>query len=192
MAKRCTADMRALDIRKIQRDGCLTLGRTLNWTWSRNGQQVASIAMRAQVDRVTLTYESRSYGGEPKSMNYSVRLDRTGCNYGGQRDWWLCPAINCGRRVAVLCGGAVFACRHCHRVAYQSTRESTGDLTIRSADKLRDRLGWQAGILNGSGWKPKGMHWRTFWELKRQHDALVNLAVAGMARRLGMTHGIEV
>jgi hypothetical protein len=185
MAKRCTADMRALDVRQIQRDGCLTHGRTLNWTWSRNGEQVASIAMRAQADRVTLTYESRSYGGEPKSMNYSVRLDRTGCNFGGQRVWWLCPAVGCGRRVAVLYGGAVFACRHCHQLAYRTQREQPHDRAGSKADKLRDRLQWEAGILNGNGRKPKGMHWATFERLQARHDALVNQSFAGIMAKFG-------
>jgi hypothetical protein len=34
------------------------------------------------------------------------------------------------------------------------------------ADKLRKRLGWEAGILNGDGGKPKGMHWKTYQRLK--------------------------
>jgi hypothetical protein len=47
-------------------------------------------------------------------------------------------------------------------------------------------MGRELGILNGSGWKPKGMHWKTFERLKAEHDALVEIALAGMARRLGL------
>ncbi|MBS1177027.1 MAG: uncharacterized protein H6R06_1439 [Proteobacteria bacterium] len=36
------------------------------------------------------------------------------------------------------------------------------------------------GILNGNGWKPKGMHWRTFERLQASHDADVNAALACM------------
>lgn len=36
---------------------------------------------------------------------------------------------------------------------------------MRRADRIRRRLGWDAGIANPSGGKPKGMHWRTFARL---------------------------
>ena len=50
---------------------------------------------------------------------------------------------------------------------------------------IRKRLGWEAGILNGNGDKPKGMHWRTFDSLQAAHDAHVNQALAGIAARFG-------
>jgi hypothetical protein len=39
------------------------------------------------------------------------------------------------------------------------------------------------GICNPQGGKPKGMHWRTFWRLKAEHDALVGSALSGMMQR---------
>lgn len=78
----------------------------------------------------------------------------------------------------------VFACRQCHRLAYRSQREADDDRAIRRADTIRRRLGWEPGILNGNGLKPKGMHWRTFERLQRGHDAHVNAALVGMAARL--------
>ncbi|MGH8579130.1 MAG: hypothetical protein ACREVK_03055 [Gammaproteobacteria bacterium] len=42
----------------------------------------------------------------------------------------------------------------------------------------------EPGILNGNGWKPKGMHWRTFERLTAEHDAFVGASLAAMARRL--------
>lgn len=113
----------------------------------------------------------------------------TPCNYGGQRAWWICPAVGCGRRVALLYGGKVYACRHCHRLAYSTQRERSHDRACSMADKLRDRLGWQAGILNDHGGKPKGMHWQTFQRLQARHDDLVNQSLAGMAAKLGILRG---
>ncbi len=119
-------------------------------------------------------------------MDYTVELDWADCHLGGQRAWFRCPAKGCGRRVAILYGGAIFACRHCHRLAYESQREAGYDRMARRADKLRDKLGWEPGILNGDGIKPKGMHWRTFERLKVEHDALVGASLAGMAQRFGL------
>lgn len=122
-------------------------------------------------------------------MNYPVRLAWTGCGFGGRRVWWRCPAVGCGRRVALLHGGRVFACRQCNRLAYRSQREANDDRATRRADTIRRRLGWEPGILNGNGLKPKGMHWRTFERLQGQHAAHVNVALAGMAAKLGLLQG---
>lgn len=184
--KDTTSDMQALDIRKLQRDGLLTTGRAWTSTWTRNGKEVASIQMRTEVERLILSYRSRSNGGEWNAMEYPVRLEWTGCNLGGRRAWFRCPAQGCGRRVAKLFGGSIFACRHCHKLNYQCQRETDDDRAARRADKIRERLKWDAGILNGPGWKPKGMHWRTFKRLTAEHDAFVSVSLAGIAQRLGL------
>lgn len=180
--KDCTDDMRALDVRELQRRRLLTPGNSLTWSWSRNGETTATINLTVRADRVSLHYRQRERGGDWRPMNYPVRLAWTACNFGGRRAWWLCPAAGCGRRVAVLFGGAVFACRHCHRLAYRCQRETDDDRTTRRAERLRYRLGWEPGILNGGGGKPLRMHWRTFERLQAEHDALANAAVAGMAQ----------
>ncbi len=187
--KRTTNDMLALDIRKIQRAGRLTPGQSFGWQWTRGGDQIASINMRTATDRVTLVYRSRSNGDDWQDMNYPVRLTWTACNYGGYRAWWLCPAVGCGRRVAVLYGGKVYACRHCHKLAYQTQREQAHDRASSRANTIRKRLGWDAGILNLPGGKPKGMHWRTFERLQAAHDAHTNQALAGMTAKLGLAMG---
>jgi hypothetical protein len=69
----------------------------------------------------------------------------------GSRAWFICPAVGCGRRVAILYGGSIFACRHCYQFAHASSREDAGDRATRRADKLRARLDWEPGILNGRG-----------------------------------------
>jgi hypothetical protein len=81
----------------------------------------------------------------------------------------------------------VYACRHCHKLAYQTQREQPHDRACNRADTIRKRLGWEAGILNGNGSKPKGMHWQTFQRLQARHNDLVNQSLAGMAAKLGLT-----
>lgn len=184
--KTCTDDLRRLDVSRLQRDGLLRAGRYFAWTWTCNGESIATINIATEQDRVWLKYRQRVRGDEWKDMHYPVHLERTPCNFGGTRIWWLCPAVGCRRRVSVLYGGAVFACRHCHQLAYRCQREPADDRATRRADKIRVRLGWDAGILNGNGWKPKGMHWSTFQRLQVEHDAFVNVALAGIAAKLGI------
>jgi hypothetical protein len=119
-------------------------------------------------------------------MEYPVWLEWTGCTLGGRRVWFLCPAAGCGRRVAILYCGGIFACRHCYRLAYACQRENTDDRATRRADKIRERLKWEPGILNGHGIKPKGMHWRTYQRLTIKHDAHVGISLNIMQQRMRM------
>ena len=186
--KRTTGDMRALDIRRLARDGLLAHGTAFLWTWSRGDEKVGSIQIwPVERDRVRLTYRTRDYGADDwKDMDYSVRVVWTDCAFGGQRAWWQCPAVHCGRRVAVLYGGGVYACRHCHNLAYQTQRQQADGRATTKADRIRKRLGWEAGILNLPGGKPKGMHWRTFERLEAAHNVHVHQALAGMSAKLGL------
>ena len=178
-----TADYRRLDVRELHRAGVLTPGWRGGWRWMRRGETRAEINIEAFDLSMLLRYTATN-GGERKSYDYAVGLSWTGCNYGGRRPWFLCPC--CGRRVAILYGGAMFACRHCRKLAYEVQRETAGDRAIRRADAIRDRLKWEPGILNMDGWKPKGMHWRTFWRLKAEHDRLRGMGMDSIARQLGI------
>jgi len=189
--KSTTDEMRRLDVRRWAREGMLQPGYVGGWQWSVNGRQIASIRMRAEADRVILTYRHRSGGGNWKSEEYPVYLSRTSCHLGGSRAWFICPARGCGRRVAILYGGRIFACRRCHQLAYDSTREDAGGRATRRADFIRIRLGWEPGILNGDGPKPKWMRWRTFERLVERHDAYVHRSWVGMAVKLRMDGLLE-
>jgi hypothetical protein len=164
----------AIDVRQLQRDGLLVAQRTFDLRWSRGDElTTASIRVRTATNRVILEYLQRSPCNDWESMSYPVQLSWTPCHFGGRRPWFLCPARDCGRRVSILYGGSLFACRACHELTYPSQRESAEYRTIRRAEVIRERLGWTAGILNGVGDKPKGMHWRTFEALQSEHDELL-------------------
>ncbi len=187
-AKDATDDYRAIDVRRWQRDGLLTPGHSFSskWTHGRTGEALASINVRTGTDWVILYYRSRSGGDEWKNQEYPVCLNRTRCNFGGERVWFRCPALGCGRRVAILYGGAIFACRRCYQLAYPSQRETAIDRKIHRADKIRERLGWEPGILNGNDGKPKGMRWRTFERLTAEHESVAGSALDEMERRFGI------
>ncbi len=185
-AKDTTSDYRVLDVRRWKRDGLLSSGRNFAWQWTRNGENVASINVEVELFQVLLDYRHRSGGSEWKKERYPVRLTWTRCNYGGDRPWFICPAIGCGRRVAKLYGGGIFACRHCYQLAYDSQREGVTERRLRKADKIRARMGWEHGILDGLGPKPRGMHWRTYERLCAEHEQLVELGLAGQMQRFGV------
>lgn len=186
--KSTTDDYRSLDVRRWAREGMLRPGCRAVWTWRRGARVVGSINMRSESDFVVLSYRRQTAGGEWRDEEYQVRIVRTACSLGGSRPWFLCPAMGCGRRVAILYGGGIFACRHCHQLAFPSAREDAGDRAARKADRLRERLGWEPGILNGLGPKPKWMRWRTFWRLSGEQDQLVNQSLRAMKLKFGLSN----
>ncbi len=178
----------ALDIRRLKRDGLLSPGQSYGWQWSRSGVAFASIRIATKPDQVILKYRHRSGGEDWKSESYPVWLTSTPCHLGGNRDWFLCPASGCHRRAAILYGGGIFACRQCYQLVYSSQRERGYDRAARRADRIRERLGWPYGILDGGGWgKPKGMHWKTYRRLEREHDVAANAAIAGIMQRFDVS-----
>ncbi len=143
-----------------------------------------AITIRVSQQAVQLCYQKRSTG---EVIDQWVHLQSTPCRFGGVRQWFTCPT--CGKRVAVLYGpGKYFACRSCCGLGHTSQKEGLGDRSSRLADKIRKRLGWQAGILNGEGGKPKGLHWATYQRLKAEHDRLVQISFHDIARMFGFLH----
>jgi len=180
-----TDNYRTIDVRWLKRRGMLRPGTSGSLTWSRHGEVVASINIEAKPGHVLLSYRHRSGGDDWQDESYPVYLDATPCHLGGERQWFRCPAHGCGRRVAILYGGGIFACRHCYQLAYPSQREAFHDRAIRKADRIRDRLEWEPGTANGHGRKPKGMHWRTFERLSAEHDAYSQAGWGAFMARFG-------
>jgi len=182
--KRTTSEMWALDVRRLRRQGLLSPSQSYVWKWSRDGEEFSSVRISIETDRLILNYRSRSSAGEWQLREHAVALQWTPCHLGGWRVWFQCPANGCRRRVAILFGGSIFACRHCHKLAYQCQREAEDDRSMRRADKIRERLGWELGIANPEGGKPRGMHWRTFTRLKAEHDAVSHASWLGTLEKL--------
>jgi hypothetical protein len=157
-----TSKYKRLDIRRLQQKGVLNLRHWLNWQWTLNDQPYANINIRPESDRVMLSYRHRSGGGEWKNEEYPVLMTQTHCHFGGVRQWFLCPARGCTRRVAVLYGGAIFACRQCHQLAYDSQSEAAHDRALRRAQKLHVRMGGSGAVGDGPPPKPRRMHWKTY------------------------------
>lgn len=182
--KVATADLWQIDVRRLHREGYLSTGRSFGWQWTQGGAVQASIRVRVAVDHVVLAYRQRTAGADWKEEEYPVRLTWTPCHFGGRRPWFLCPVRGCGRRVAMLYCGGIFACRYCHGLAYPSQRETADDRSIRRAERIRKRLGWAPGILNHESGRPRGMHWQTYFRLRMDHHRWVTASLAGMLRKM--------
>lgn len=168
--KLTTEGLHALDVRFLARKGILTSGGSLTLQWTSKGKRDGSVNVLAYPadSFVILRYRWRS-GESWQDEEYPVLLTQTPCLFGGYRFWFICPVRGCGNRAAILYGGGkVFACRHCLRAVYQSQNETATHRTLRKAEKIRERLGWEPGIGSPWGEKPKWMHSRTFLLLMRE------------------------
>ncbi len=183
-----TSDMRRLDVRKLQRAGMLMVGQSNGWRWwQESGNTLHEAQIEAFPEHVSIAHACTRVAGEQSS--YQIGLQRTACHWGGCRVWWRCPAARCGRRVAVLygCKGAIFACRHCHRLNYQCQRETSSDRQLRCLEKLRQRLGWQRGLAHGHEGKPHRMRWHTYWRLIEEHERLERAILGAVALKFSLT-----
>lgn len=162
----------------------LVPGNSMTWQWLVNDRKVAGIRILVGLQSMVLSYRTKSTG---EVVEQRVQTQTSPCHLGGQRHWFICP--RCSNRVAVLYApGRYFACRRCGGLGYATQKEGVGDRASTRADKLRRRLRWEAGILNGEGGKPKGMHWKTYLRFKAEHDRLVQISFLDMGRKLGLMH----
>lgn len=168
-----TDDYRQIDIRWLSRQRGFASGRSGSVTWSRRGEQVASIGYEYATDSLTLVYRSCGQGeSEWKNQRYVVPLERQECPFGGSRLWFRCPVVSCRRRCAVLYGGTIFACRVCHQLRYESQRQSASDRATNRAWALLKRLNADVYmcLFDSAPERPKGMHRRTFERLAREYE----------------------
>jgi len=180
---------RSLGVTRLNKEGWLQPGTGVSLEWRTDGEQVASIGLRAEADQLILNY--RVYNGEDwTEVEETVPLARSPCRFGGMRTYFICPGEKngqpCFRRVTKLfLGGQYFLCRHCYDLAYASQSESRSFRLQRRADKRKIALGGGPGTTIPP--KPKGMHWRTYWRhLTEIRSAERNSLLAYMtARRRG-------
>lgn len=133
------------------------------WAWS-NGSDI-TVDTR-NTNKVYFTYQV-----DGESRSYTVWVDMVPQHLGGFRRWFRCPNTRCDRRCDVLyLRRGYFLCRACQRLGYRTEQASKADQPYLQIEKVRKRLGWQAGYLNGHEGKPNGMHWATYHRLVAQHD----------------------
>lgn len=173
-----------MDIRNWYRQKLIVPNQSFITKWSHNNETISSVRVDTEKQRIKLTYRHRNSNNEWADFSYFIYLSWTSCHYGKKRPWFLCPANNCGKRVAVLYGGKIFACRYCYQLTYACQQESFPYRMSRRAEKIRVKLGWGPGFLEGDDLRPKGMHHRTYKRLSAQHDVFSAQAIAWFESRL--------
>lgn len=164
-------DYRAVYLRKLIRDGMVLPGNACLLRWYRGDQETGSIRVVCSYGEVKLVYRVRPHGGEDwRDMTECVELSYTGQHFGGERAWFLCP--HCGRRCAILYGGARFLCRGCHGLGYESQSEDRPNRLLRRSQKLRTRPGGSGDMTEPFPERPKGMHRRTYERLCYQGETM--------------------
>lgn len=159
-ARKATTDASlSLDIRAIMRAVNHSVGGKVLYRWNSERQDMPVATMLTMTARNLLSAKHIG-GGLPNEL---FDLTHTGCNLGGQRTWFLCSRIGCGRRIAVIYDTPKgFRCRHCARLVYRSTREREYDRMLRRARRVRDRVGGSGNLLKDFPDRPKGMHQETY------------------------------
>lgn len=184
-----TDELQALDIRMLHRRWGLKPGLSFPVRWKRRGEDAGSVRVRIEVEELLLEFRL-ARDSEDMAREQRIGIEWTPCRFGGRwprpharRPWFLCPAQWCGRRVTTLyMKGGAFLCRHCADAIYGSQHEGVENRMIRRGDRIRERLGWEPGILNGGGPKPAWMRWQTFRRLEEEHAGIVAALEKGWAR----------
>jgi hypothetical protein len=141
--KRTVTDCRCLNVailKRCRREG-LSAGR-VTWFNPESVESRGSVGFRLERGHLGPVIRLSYVVGE-QTVELPIRLHASRPHLGGERLWFSCPATAhgrpCLRSVAKLFlppGASLFACRLCHKLIYQSCRES------HKWDVLIRRAGW--------------------------------------------------
>jgi hypothetical protein len=157
-----------LDVDQLSKKGCLRPGSSSACQWI-DGNEVASINLRAEAKRLHLSYPLRVGDREWRYVTDTIAIVHLPCRSGGSRAYFICPGprgTDCGRRITkLLLSNPYFLCRHCAKLAYASQFETSWQRALRRANKLKRRLGMDVGLAEPLPEKPRGMWTRTYARL---------------------------
>jgi hypothetical protein len=171
----------SIDVRQLNRTGCLKPWQRYSWRW----QDGSNIVIETKPGAFELIY-SISRNDQPREdVHIEVTLSWSSCNYGGERPWFICPGKGCGRRVAKLyLVGKYFLCRHCHDLTYSSQRQDDEFRLLDKAQKIFRRLGVTNCNDLSAASKPKSMHWSTYEKLVDDAQSLELNSLYAISQKL--------
>ena len=167
---------RSLDVNRLSKEGCLRPGYRGGWEWTADGEQVASIGLRATADQLILNYrvccngeDWTECGRSRAARPVAVQVRRHALLFrlpGGEERAAVQPS-----RDQALSRRSIFSVPPLLRSGVrQSERRPATYRLLRRADKRKIALGgtWGSFIVPP---KPKGMHWRTYERYLAEIDA---------------------
>ena len=165
-ARKTVESYLTLDVNQLSEKGCLRPGCSSTCRWI-VGNEVVSLNVRAEAERLSLSYTVRVGNGEWEDIVETIPIIHRHCRFGGSRAYFICPGpgdgTECGRRITKLhLSRLYFLCRHCNQLAYACQYERPWQRALRRANKLKQRLGIDVGIAEPFPDKPKGMWVRTY------------------------------
>jgi hypothetical protein len=153
-----------IDIRLLKRKNALTPGTVGTFSWSSHGNKRGSVDFEVNKNFLTLKFRHRGENGAWEDVEQVIFFDQTPCNYGGNRKWFLCS--QCERMVEILYNlygpNKYFLCRDCHGLTYASCNTHPTKRLFNRANRLKQKIGVEPGIMDFFPEKPKGMHRSTF------------------------------
>lgn len=180
-----TTDLLPLDIRALAHLLDFRFSCDATCTWTVQGEVVGSAGMKAGAGVLVLSYQFVKSENERSKVSASVPLVWSRCTLGGERPWFLCPEVGCGRRVAILYCGADLLCRRCLGLSYPSQREAVPARAHRRATRIRQRIEGRGGNVGSAIPKrPKGMHRETFYRVRVEHHRWMALYFSVAMKRL--------
>jgi hypothetical protein len=163
-----------IDIRLLKRKNALTPGTVGKLSWSSHGNKRGAVHFEVQKNRLILKYGHRGRGGAWEGVKQAILIEQTPCNYGGNRKWFLCS--QCERKVEILYSlygeKKYFLCRDCHGLTYTSCNTHPTKRMFNKANRLKEKIGVEPGIMDFIPEKPKGMHRSTFYKAVREIQKL--------------------
>lgn len=180
-----TEEVRRIDIRYLKQQNMLRPNTRGSLSWSCGGEPTGNINYTMYENTMVLNFKWRHYGDEDwQSVEQTIWFDRTRCNYGGERKWFSCPG--CDARVAILYGADIkFFCRHCYQLPYASQGEDYLARLMRKSNKVSARLEADEYMEFDGYYKPKGMHWKTFYKLIMTENDLEDRTQNSLFARFG-------
>jgi len=158
-AKISTASLLCVRLADFKKHKCFTSGRSYVWQWSRNGEKISSVGFTVADSFIRFEYVIKDNEDNPITVNKTIPLTLTPCNFGGHRKWFCC---SCGRKVATMfIHGQKIACRHCFNAVYTSQRED-------AINRLQGKINKLEAKLKDDCDRPKGMHMQTFARIKNE------------------------
>ena len=149
--------------------------------WSQGGYERASVGIRGKPDWQTVEITYTTDGEDKKHV---IRTEQTPCNFGGFRNWFLCPT--CHSRVGVLFLARGLACRKCYDVMYNSQGDDRDDKYLRIVQKIRRQLGGSMNLTEPFPVRPLGMHHMRYDYLETVHDRAMDWYTVTLMMKYGI------